>query len=222
MKRIVPFRRVYFGRATRIALLLSAAVLCNATGHAPPAETEDRNIQVLKGVRAKEVGRIMRAFNRALGVECVFCHVHDQWENESKPQFDTARRMLQMVKALNENQLANTGGVGCWTCHAGQRTPSRLPRPELDAELAKWPSALAGASEGVKLTMSVYDVSLHVACTHCHTGTDWKSDAKTAYKMVARMNSMFSVFPQYMPPTARTQCWMCHKGSPEPKRRKPF
>jgi len=222
MKNIVLFRSAYFGRATLIALLLSAVLLASATGQGPPAETKYRNIQVLKGVPAKDVGRIMRAFNRALGVKCAFCHVQAQWENESKPEFATARKMFQMVKLLNENQLANTRGVSCWTCHAGQTKPSRLPRAELDSEQAKWPTELASASEGVKLTMSVYDVTLHVTCNHCHVPTDWKSSAKPSYKMVARMKAMFDVFPQYMPPSARTQCWMCHKGSIEPKRRKPF
>jgi hypothetical protein len=130
--------------------------------------------------------------------------------------------MFQMVKVLNENQLAKTSGVSCWTCHAGQTKPSRLPGALLNVEVAKWPAELASAPERLKLTMSVYDVSLHVGCTHCHSPTDWKSNAKSAYRMVALMKSMFTVFPQYMPPTAATQCWMCHKGSTEPKRRKPY
>src|ERR1700720_985221 len=199
--------------AAPIALLLSVALFSGALGQGPPAETKYLNIQVLKGVPAKSVDSIMRAFNRALGVQCAFCHVQDQWDNESKPEFATARKMFQMVKVLNENQLAKTSGVSCWTCHAGQTKPSRLPRPSLDAEIVKWPTELAGSPEGVKLTMSVYNVSLHVQCAHCHRPADWKSDAKPAYKMVARMKAMFSVFPQYMPATARTQCWMCHKGS---------
>ena len=218
----IPFHCLYLVQVTLIALLLSAALFSSAVGQRPPAETQYRNIQVLKGVPAKNVDRIMRAFNRALGVQCAFCHVPDQWDNESKPALATARKMFQMVKVLNENQLAKTSGVGCWTCHAGQTTPSRLPRPSLDAEMIKWPTELASSPEGVKLTMSVYNVSLHVGCAHCHSPTNWKLDAKPAYKMVARMKAMFTVFPQYMPTTARTQCWMCHKGSTKPKRRQPY
>ena len=97
----------------------------------------------------------MQAFNRALGVECVACHVQDKWDDERKPQFATARKMFQMVKYLNENQLAGTSGVTCWTCHAGQTKPSRLPRPLLDAELARWPAELASGPDNVKLTMTV-------------------------------------------------------------------
>ena len=202
------------------ALLLVFVVSTGDQG--PSAEKKYQNIQVLKGIPARNVAPIMRAFNRALGVDCLACHVKDDWANESKPQFTTARKMFQMVKTLNENQLAGVGLVGCWTCHGGQTKPSRLPHPLLDEELAKWPAELVDSPNSVKTTMSVYNVTLRVTCNYCHSSTNWKSDAKPAYKMVARMNSMFRVFPQYMPPTARTQCWMCHKGSTEPKRRKPF
>lgn len=191
-------------------------------GQGQPAERKFRNIQVLNGVPAKSVDGIMRAFNRALGVQCEACHVRGEWDNESKPQFGIARRMFQMVRTLNENQLAGTRGISCWTCHAGHSQPSRLPRPELDAEMAKWPIELNGSSQTLKITMSVYNVSLHVDCDFCHLPNDWKSTDRAAYKMVARMNSMFKVFPQFMPATARTQCWMCHKGATEPKRRRPF
>jgi len=208
-------------KATFIATLLFF-VVGGPNIFAQTAEKKYRNIQVLKGVPARKVDSIMQAFNRALGVECVACHVKDKWDDESKAQFATARKMFQMVKALNENQLAGTSGVSCWTCHAGQTKPSRLPRPLLDEELARWPAELNNVAQSVKLTMSVYDVTLHVSCNYCHVPADWKSNRKSAYKMVARMNSMFTVFPQYMPPTARTQCWMCHKGSTEPQRRKPY
>lgn len=207
-------------KLTLIGALFLGVVVGNPGNQGPPAEKKYRNIQVLNGVPAKNVDSIMRALNRALGVECVACHVQDRWDDESKPQFATARKMFQMVKTLNENQLAGTRGISCWTCHAGQTRPSRLPRPLLDEELARWPAELADVAETVKLTMSVYNVTLRVTCNHCHVPTDWKSGKKAAYKMVARMNSMFGVFPQYMPSTARTQCWMCHKGSTKPKRRK--
>ena len=208
--------------AVLIALLFFVFLAVPARGQPLAAENKYRNIQVLKGVPARNVDSIMRAFNRALGVQCVACHVQDDWANDSKPQFGTTRKMFQMVKVLNENQLAGLSGVSCWTCHAGQTKPSRLPHALLDEELAKWPAGLANAAEGLKTTMSVYNATLHVTCNYCHVPTDWKSGTKAAYKMVSRMNSMFRVFPQYMPATARTQCWMCHKGSTEPKRRKPF
>ena len=194
----------------KILFLVIGILVCGVVG----AQTPSAKARL-------EQQKMMQAFNQALGVECLFCHVPNQWKNDSKPQFATAQRMIQMVKALNEGQLAKTRGVTCWTCHAGQTKPSRLPHVLLDAERTKWPVALGGASEDIKLAMTVYNVTLNVGCNHCHVPGDWKSDVKSAYKMVERMNSMFSVFPQYMPPSAQTQCWMCHKGSTEPKRNKP-
>ena len=152
--------------------------------------------------------------NRALGVECSHCHVENKWADDTKPPFATARNMVRMVDAINR-MLEGVGSVSCATCHGGQVRPSRLPRPALDAELAKWPSELANAPEAQKLTMTVYNVSLGVGCGHCHVA-DWKSAEKKPMQTVALMNSMFAEFPKYMPPTARTQCYMCHKGSTKP------
>src|SRR5689334_6023612 len=79
-------------------------------------------------------------FTRALGVECDFCHTAADWKDSSKAPFTTARRMADMVAALNGAQLAGTSGVECWTCHAGSRRPSRLPPAALAEQEAKWPS----------------------------------------------------------------------------------
>ena len=142
----------------------------------------------------------MDAINRALGVNCEFCHVPDDWKSSAKAPFATAQKMMQMVAAVNANQLAGTSGVACWTCHQGQRTPSRLPQAALAAERDRWPASLADASDGLKLTMTVNNVALGVGCDHCHDPTDWKSSAKPPYKMYARMTAMFDVFPKLHAP----------------------
>lgn len=161
-----------------------------------------------------------QAYNRALGVSCEHCHTADRWTDEAKPQFRTAQAMARMVVALNSGALKGVGEVACWTCHRGEIRPSRVPRAAMDAELAKWPAELAAAPESVKLTMSVYNVTLGVSCDHCHTA-DWKESTKPPMKLVSRMASMFSEFPKYMPATARTQCYMCHKGSTKPALKEP-
>jgi Photosynthetic reaction centre cytochrome C subunit len=159
---------------------------------------------------------VMEEYNRALGVECAHCHVPDQWADESKPQFATARNMNRMVGELNDRLLRDIGTVSCWTCHRGQVRPSRLPRESLDAELTRWPVDLSNTPENTKLTMAVYAVTLGVGCDHCHDPADWKDASKRPMQMVSRMNAMFAEFPKFMPPTARTQCFMCHKGSTKP------
>jgi photosynthetic reaction center cytochrome c subunit len=156
-------------------------------------------------------------YNRALGVACEHCHVADQWKDDGKQAFRTAQNMLRMVRALNTGLLKEIGEITCWTCHGGQTRPSRLPRAALDAELSRWPDDLSAAPESQKLTMTVYSVSLGVDCGHCHS-KDWKALEKKPIKLVPTMLAMFSDFPKYMPETARTQCWMCHKGGTRPER----
>ncbi len=157
----------------------------------------------------------MQFYNRALGVECTHCHVENKWTDPAKPQFAIAANMTRMVAVVND-QLGARDRVSCWTCHAGARVPPRQPRSALDAELAKWPPALASAPESLKLGMAVYNVALGVGCDHCHNPADWKDMSKRPMKMVASMNGLFEIFPKHMPPTARTQCFMCHKGSIKP------
>lgn len=156
-------------------------------------------------------------YNKALGVECTHCHVVDNWSDDSKPPFATARKMSRMVQVLNGERLKDIGEVSCWTCHGGQVRPARQPRPALDAELAMWPAELQSAPDGLKLGMAVYNVALGVTCDHCHVA-DWKRADKAPMRTVAKMTAMFDEFPKYMPETARTQCYMCHKGSTKPKR----
>jgi len=171
-------------------------------------------ITPLNQAPVEDVSARMQRFSRSLGVACAHCHVDGQWTDESKPAFATARNMSTMVAALNE-RLGGPPKVSCWTCHRGSVRPSRQPAPPLDAELAKWPGELADASHGRKITMVVYNVALGVGCDHCHVA-DWTSAEKPQMKMAATMNSLFEIFPAYMPEGARTQCYICHKGSTRP------
>jgi hypothetical protein len=132
------------------------------------------------------------------------------------PRYTTALRMAKMVDVINSTRLDGIGEVSCYTCHRGETKPSRLPREALDAEVAKWPATLTGDVERQKLTMAVYNASLGVGCDHCHDPSDWKSANKKPMQTVRRMLAMFDDFPKYMPEGARTQCYMCHKGSTKP------
>lgn len=170
---------------------------------------------VLGDLPRARIDAVMRDLNRALGVECGHCHIEEKWSDDSKPAFATARNMLRMVRTLNEGPLKDIAEVQCWTCHRGNVKPSRLPREALDAEISRWPTELGDATDQLKLTMAVYDVTLGVTCDHCHV-SDWKKVEKRPMTLVPRMNAMFEEFPKFMPPTARTQCYMCHKGSTKP------
>ena len=64
--------------------------------------------------------------------------------------------------------------------------------------------------------MAVYTATLGTECDHCHTA-DWKDGSKPQMQTVKTMGALFQEFPKYMPAGARTQCYMCHKGSPHPQ-----
>lgn len=195
--------------ASTAATLVTVAGLVTAVAQIPPAPSSQQS---------GPSHAVSQAYNRALGVSCEHCHVADRLSDDSKPAFRTAQGMSRMVTALNGGALKDIGEVACWTCHRGEPRPSRVQRAAVDAELERWPAELASAPESQKITMAVYNASLGVQCDHCHT-SDWRQVEKAPMKLVPTMNSMFPEFPKYMPSTARTQCYMCHKGSTKPELR---
>jgi hypothetical protein len=206
-------------RALTIALILITSAASLRTANAVRASAPTSRAAAAPGSGAPQGGgagsiaESMKRFAAALGVDCSFCHADNDWTDDTKPQWAIARNMELMVATLNAEQLAQTSGVQCATCHDGHTRPARLPPERWQAFAARWPST---AGEDQKLTMSVYSASLGVECEYCHDPSDWKSPAKPAFATAQRMIAMFEVFPKFMPPTARTQCYMCHKGMRRP------
>ncbi|MFY9609214.1 MAG: c-type cytochrome, partial [Blastocatellia bacterium] len=93
-----------------------------------PAEQVFKNIQLLKGMPAGRLLRVMEGgFSKSLGVDCTHCHVAGQWEKEDKPTKQIAREMWAMMGSINTEQLKKiknlksaSPGVNCTTCHRGQ------------------------------------------------------------------------------------------------------
>jgi len=102
-----------------------------------PAEEVFKNIQMLKGMPAGRLLRVMElGYARSLGVNCTHCHVADAWDKEDKPTKQITREMNAMVAVINNDQLKkikNLKGpnsiVNCTTCHRGQTKPA-LNLPE--------------------------------------------------------------------------------------------
>jgi hypothetical protein len=169
--------------------------------------------------RADGHGRVpLDEYNKALGVDCSHCHVPDQWQDEGKAPKATARKMSEMVTLLNGKLLRGIGEVSCWTCHGGQPQPAKLPPEALDAQLARWPEAIAAADDDVKLRMAVYSSSTGLRCTECHTPDNWKRFETDKMRIVPRMAGLFPRIEPFMPPNAQTQCYMCHKGENKPRK----
>lgn len=93
-----------------------------------PAEQVYKNIQVMKGVPASRLPMAMAFFARSLGVDCVHCHVPNEFEKDDKAAKGTARRMLTMVHHINDDNFAPDHPISCWTCHRGNVKPESFPK----------------------------------------------------------------------------------------------
>ncbi len=161
----------------------------------------------------------MQAWSKALGVECIHCHVADDWKDTSKPAFEFAGRMKTMLSALNAGPLKDVGAITCWTCHRGRTAPPRLPRESWESIRADHLAEFADRPNRA-IAMSVYAASLGVECSHCHE-SDRALNTRPQKALVRdRMLPIFEEIPKHFSkermPT--TQCFMCHQGRVKPER----
>jgi hypothetical protein len=84
-------------------------------------EQKYKNIQVLRGLPADRLERIMDAFKSSLGVDCTYCHIKDHPEKDDKPAKQMARKMIGITRDTNAKLSA--ARVTCFTCHRGQPRP---------------------------------------------------------------------------------------------------
>lgn len=112
--------------------------------------TELKNVQVLpEDISPRALVDTMRAFTRALGVRCSYCHLGKEGEplsaydfaSDAKPEKEKARVMLRMVTAINRDHLGSLSTrhqppttVECATCHRGVALPIPLPQLLLQAD----------------------------------------------------------------------------------------
>lgn len=102
-----------------------------------PAEKVFKNIQLLKGMPAERLLRVMElGYSRSLGVTCTHCHLPGDWEKDDKPTKQIAREMAGMAAAINNQHLKQIKNlksenpvINCTTCHRGQTKPA-LNLPE--------------------------------------------------------------------------------------------
>ncbi|HXU18530.1 MAG TPA: c-type cytochrome [Terriglobales bacterium] len=86
-----------------------------------------KNIQVLKGVQADQLVPAMQFMTYALGVECSYCHVEGALEKDDKKPKLTARKMIQMMMAIDRVNFDAKQSVTCYSCHRGSPRPSAVP-----------------------------------------------------------------------------------------------
>src|ERR1700739_1417266 len=91
------------------------------------AEEQFKNIQVLKGVPAEQVVPTMQFITASLGVECEFCHVHNAFDKDDKKPKQTARKMMEIMFAINKDNFEGHREVTCYSCHRGSPHPLAIP-----------------------------------------------------------------------------------------------
>lgn len=91
------------------------------------AEEQFKNIQVLKGVPAEQLIPTMQFISASLGVECEFCHVHNAFDKDDKKPKQIARKMMEMMFAINKDNFEGHRQVTCYSCHRGNPHPVAIP-----------------------------------------------------------------------------------------------
>lgn len=91
------------------------------------AEEQFKNIQELKGVPAEQVIPTMQFIAASLGVECEFCHVRNAFDKDDKKPKQIARKMMEMMFAINKNNFEGHREVTCYSCHRGNQHPVAIP-----------------------------------------------------------------------------------------------
>jgi photosynthetic reaction center cytochrome c subunit len=91
------------------------------------AEQVFKSIQVLKGIPADQLIPSMQFITASLGVQCDFCHVEKAFDKDDKEPKKTARKMMQMMSAINQENFKGEKEVTCYSCHRGAAKPFAVP-----------------------------------------------------------------------------------------------
>ena len=118
------------------ALFLCGVGLRDKSVNAQDKAAQAKNLQVLKDVPPDQLIPAMQFISASLGVECEFCHVRDAFDKDDKRPKQVARRMIQMVFAINANQFHGERAVTCYTCHRGSPKPVSIPMIDSTAPYA--------------------------------------------------------------------------------------
>jgi photosynthetic reaction center cytochrome c subunit len=137
------------GKLALVAGMIAVVVVCGIgtgrakaqAGGAPsagntagPKKAEDqyKNIQALKGIPADQLIPAMQFIATSLGVGCEFCHVEGAFEKDDKEQKKTARKMMEMMFAINKENFEGHREVTCYSCHRGSTDPVGTPPVMMD------------------------------------------------------------------------------------------
>lgn len=100
------------------------------------AGTHFKNVKTdaLKDLPTSEFIDQMRYFAWSLNRDCEFCHVAHHFDSDDKAEKRTARKMIEMVAAIDQRHFEGHPEVRCFTCHEGHANP--LSHPQFADEAA--------------------------------------------------------------------------------------
>jgi photosynthetic reaction center cytochrome c subunit len=118
-----------------LVCLISSARAAGQTASEPkPVLAEDvfKNVQVLRGTSVDEFMDTMGFFAAALGMNCVDCHTAESVGNwarfaDDTPLKQTARKMILMVRSINQINFNGARKITCYSCHRGTNSPEVAP-----------------------------------------------------------------------------------------------
>ena len=95
------------------------------------AQQQYKNIKTLKGLPADQIIPAMQFITASLGVDCEYCHVregqHMLFDKDDKKPKLAARKMIDMMNAINKDSFESKREVTCNTCHHGAAHPVGIP-----------------------------------------------------------------------------------------------
>jgi hypothetical protein len=121
-----------------LALVIAMVLARLGTAQSVPMEGKTaeeiyKNIQILKGIPADQIIPAMQFMSASLGVECEHCHVEHAFDKDDKKPKKTARKMMQMMFAINKDSFDGHREVTCYSCHHGVADPVGTPLVADDA-----------------------------------------------------------------------------------------
>src|SRR5258708_35215923 len=110
-------------------LLASTLVFGQLPATSPDKKSSEvfKNVQVLKDVPSDQLGPSMQFITSALGVQCEYCHVEKAFDKDDKKPKQTARKMMEMMFAINKSTFENRREVTCYSCHRAGAHPVAIP-----------------------------------------------------------------------------------------------
>jgi hypothetical protein len=119
--------------AIAVAAFVGSLTTARVTTQGQPRLSDQvfKNVQVLKGIPVDEFLGTMGIMAASLQFDCSDCHVNAGTANvdwaADTPRKITARRMVSMVAAINQNNFGGRQLVTCWTCHRNRDKPLVTP-----------------------------------------------------------------------------------------------